>query len=104
MDAFLQDLRYGIRGLIRDPAFAFLTVLCLAWGSPSIVGFLATVQRCRPRAGVVRGFSRLDAGKRLDTPEAFQLSSGFSWLRASLTLAQRGTYDARSSKILWRRA
>jgi putative ABC transport system permease protein len=32
MDAFLQDLRYAGRTLVKNPAFATLTILCLALG------------------------------------------------------------------------
>jgi putative ABC transport system permease protein len=32
MDAFLQDLRYAGRTLVKNPAFAALTILCLALG------------------------------------------------------------------------
>jgi putative ABC transport system permease protein len=32
MEAFVQDLRYAVRGLIRSPGFAALTILCLALG------------------------------------------------------------------------
>ena len=32
MDAFLQDLRYAGRTLVKNPAFAMLTILCLALG------------------------------------------------------------------------
>ena len=39
MDTFLQDVRYGIRGLIRNPSFALLTILCLALG----IGINSTV-------------------------------------------------------------
>ena len=39
MDTLLQDVRYGIRGLIRNPGFALLTVLCLALG----IGINSTV-------------------------------------------------------------
>jgi putative ABC transport system permease protein len=32
MDTLFQDVRYAARGLVRNPAFALLTVLCLALG------------------------------------------------------------------------
>ena len=32
MDAFLQDLRYAARTLIRNPGFAMLTMACLSLG------------------------------------------------------------------------
>ena len=39
MDTLLQDVRYGIRGLIRNPSFALLTILCIALG----IGINSTV-------------------------------------------------------------
>ena len=39
MDTLLQDVRYAVRGLIRNPAFTFLTVACLALG----IGINSTV-------------------------------------------------------------
>ena len=32
MDTFLQDLRYAVRTLIKNPGFAVLTITCLALG------------------------------------------------------------------------
>src|SRR3954469_19276053 len=32
MDAFLHDLRYGGRTLVKNPGFAALTIVCLALG------------------------------------------------------------------------
>ena len=32
MDALIQDLRYAVRNLLRNPGFAALTILCLALG------------------------------------------------------------------------
>jgi hypothetical protein len=32
MDTFLQDLRYAVRTLIKNPGFAALTIACLALG------------------------------------------------------------------------
>jgi hypothetical protein len=32
MDRIIQDLRYGVRGLLRQPAFALTAILALALG------------------------------------------------------------------------
>src|SRR6185369_5335708 len=59
MNAFLQDLRYALRGLRRNPAFAAAAIATLALGIGANAAIFALVDRVLIRALPVRDPGRL---------------------------------------------
>ena len=63
LDGFLQDLRYGARGLRRNPAFAITAVLAAALGIGTSTAVFSAVDRILFRALPFRDEGRLVLGR-----------------------------------------
>ena len=57
MTSLLQDVRYGVRLLLRTPGFTLVAAATLAWGSAPIPQYFTT---CTPP---LRPLPYLDAGR-----------------------------------------
>ena len=78
METLFKDLRYGIRSLLKQPAFTLIAIITLALA----IGANSAMLAAGPESGASRSISGL----------ALRMSGVWQWSEESIRLRQKRTY------------